>query len=98
MEAVVNAREQAAVIFRQMYFVDWVALVDGKPANAVLSQSSGLVSVSVPAGEHTVVLDHRVLPEQRVGRWISVAAFLLLLGGVWTLSRRERQQALIAQQ
>ena len=98
VEAVVNAREQAAVIFRQMYFVDWFALVDGKPADAVLSPSSGLVSVSVPTGEHTVVLDHHVLPEQRLGLWISAAAFLLLLGGVWALSRLERRRASIAQQ
>jgi hypothetical protein len=92
-EARVVAKQPLSVTFHQFYFVDWTALIDGKPVGATLAPEYGLVSVSVPPGEHLVVLDHRQLPEQRAGFEISLVALVSLFGAYCLILPRKPQSA-----
>lgn len=72
--------------------VGWAATVDGHDAPLVAADE-GVVAVPVAAGTHTVTL-HYAAPYHNAGAWITLAAGVVLAGGVlgevWWLRRRRR--------
>lgn len=67
---------------------DWVATVDGKPAELVPADH-GLAAVGVPDGVHTVVLAYRT-PYHRAGTYLSIATAIVLVG-ILAAGRRRRR-------
>ncbi len=78
------------VVLADSYYPGWEATVDGAPAR-ILRADCTLRAVAVPAGRHTVVFRYR--PRAiLVGRLVSLAALLLVLGGL-VVTRRPRSAA-----
>jgi hypothetical protein len=69
---------------------NWVATVDGKPADLVPADH-GLVAVAVPGGTHTVKVAYQT-PYHAAGTYLSALAGLVLVaifvGGWWRTRRR----------
>lgn len=57
----------------------WRATVDGRPVTPQPLRPLGVVSVPVPAGEHTVQLEHAPGLVRQIARWLSVLLFLIWL-------------------
>lgn len=71
---------------------EWVATVDGEPADLVAADHAG-AAVHVPAGRHEVRVAYRP-PGQRAGLAVSgVSALALVSACVWDVRRRRRAAA-----
>ena len=57
----------------------WRATVDGRPVAPQPLEPLGVVSVPVPAGEHTVQIEHAPTMLRQVARWLSALLFLIWL-------------------
>lgn len=88
----ITTTEARAVRFHQYYFPGWTATLDGKPVDIYADSRIGLITVDVPAGEHTVSLRYTGTTAQRVGTWITllslgVAGAVAITG--WRLARAQ---------
>ncbi len=68
----VEAQQPATLLYRQFYFPGWRAELDGAPLSLAPSQPHGLISFSVPAGEHELRLTFGSTPPRRLG-WLLAA-------------------------
>ncbi len=55
-QAVVSAPAPAQLTFNVFDFPGWRATIDGQPAPITASQPNGLITVTTPAGQHTVTV------------------------------------------
>ncbi len=70
------------------YYPGWTAAVDGNPVVVTPDGPRGLISVPVPAGEHTVAVRFGSIPARTAAGWTSVAALALtVLGLAYTAVR-----------
>lgn len=80
----------ALVRIADAWYPDWVATVDGKPAE-ILRADYLLRAVAVPSGTHTIAMRF-VSPAVRRGLWLSIsslAVVLALIGiGLWRSRRK----------
>lgn len=72
--AQVNANSAARVRFYIYYFPGWQARVDGQPVEITPEAPNGLMTVDVPAGEHTVEVRFGPTPVRRVAAVLSLVA------------------------
>jgi len=79
-EMTVQTPQAVTLRWRIFYFPGWQVRVDGEPVKTTPSTELGLVTATVPAGEHRVTLRFESTPPRRVGSWISLGSLLLLLG------------------
>ena len=68
----VTAPNATDVLFRIRYFPGWTAYVDGQPVETQITPPQGLMTVSVPAGEHTIELRFEDTPLRRLSKLISL--------------------------
>lgn len=74
-------RAQAGMVaLPLLFFPGWQAAVDGHPAILRPAPESGLATVEVPAGRHTITLQFRDPPAARLGDVVSVLALLMVVG------------------
>ena len=74
------AGDQARLAFHTLYYPGWRARVDGARAGLSALPGSGLISLSLPRGEHEVDLRFGRTPARWVADGISLAALVLVLG------------------
>lgn len=80
--------DAAALVKAELfYFPGWRLSVDGKPQPIAPSLGNGLVSFSLPPGEHTLILEFGLTPLQLLSVWISAITGLWML---WRLYKTER--------
>ena len=72
----VTAEETTELLFNRFYLPGWWATVDGQSAQLQPSGNLGLVTVTIPAGSHTVRVE---LGETPVRRWAERLAMLSVL-------------------
>ncbi|MBN2306016.1 MAG: hypothetical protein JXQ72_16155, partial [Anaerolineae bacterium] len=77
-----------AVRFHQYYYPGWTATLDGDPVDVYPEDVMGLITVDVPAGEHTVTLRYTGTTAQRAGTLITLLS-LCLAGAVVVVARKE---------
>ncbi|NPA90230.1 MAG: hypothetical protein GXO55_02075 [Chloroflexi bacterium] len=79
--------------FHRFYYPAWDVQVDGRAMPTEPVTNLGLLSVSLPPGEHTLLLQWRGTRFQQVGGFLSAVSWLLLLGLLMrsTPSPRERR-------
>ncbi len=65
------------VRFRQFYYPGWTATIDDQPAEVYPEEERGLITVDVPAGEHTIRLHYAGTPVQTAGGLITLACLIL---------------------
>ncbi|MGC8827934.1 MAG: hypothetical protein ACP5TV_13145, partial [Anaerolineae bacterium] len=88
-----TALRPTALRLHSFYFPGWQAWVDGRPADVYPSTPMGLLTVDVPAGEHTVTFRFGPTSLRRLGMWVSL---LTLAAGLGLLAwRRERRILLV---
>jgi hypothetical protein len=84
--------EQAHLAFHTLHFAGWQATVDGMPIAIEPLPGSGLISLRVPKGEHTVTLRFGRTGVRRAADLVSLAALLivaaLLWPTIWAFDRR----------
>lgn len=82
----VSASTPARLMFYTRYFPGWTATVDGTAVAAEPFGEQGLVSLNVPAGNHTVTTRFEdTLPRQLGG---AITVLSALAAGVWMWRRR----------
>ncbi len=92
IEATVAAEGAGYLVVSDALQHGWSATVDGR-STPLLAADQGVVTVAVPAGEHTVRL-HYTAPYHNAGGWLSGLTALVLLGlvgGEWWWRRSRRQ-------
>ncbi len=81
------------LILRLRKYPAWHIRVNGQPARESAPRDDGLIDLAVPEGRVEVTVDWTTTPDVRVGRWLSIAALLVLtvlcLPG-WPGSKRRR--------
>jgi 6-pyruvoyl-tetrahydropterin synthase related domain len=71
----------STVAIAQFYFPGWRAEIDGRETPVGSTGSTGLVALTVPAGEHEVFLHFEDTPPRRVATalfWVGLAALVLI--------------------
>ena len=87
IEFYMNSKTGGQVALHQFYYPGWVAFMEGRDTRLVVSSTEpdGLVAVDVPPGSHLIRLERELLPDEVLGRNVSVLAVLLLVAIVlWT--------------
>lgn len=85
----IDVPRPGVLIWHSLFFPTMELVVDGRPTPALPHESTGLASLSLTPGRHEVTWRWRPFRELMVGRWISVAAFLVtVLIGVWKARQR----------
>lgn len=67
------------VVFNTFYFEGWTAKIDGRPVEINPTTPHGLIGVEVPAGQHTLTIEFRNTPAQRLASIVSVLTLLTSL-------------------
>ncbi|MBP8292157.1 MAG: hypothetical protein KAX65_05250, partial [Caldilineaceae bacterium] len=94
VELQVQSAAPATLRLSQFYFPGWQATLDGvTPAPVYPSTQQGLVTVDLPAGEHTLRVAWAKSTVEVWAEWFSLAV-ALLLGATLALQRRWRLAAL----
>ncbi len=90
LELTVHARSRGLVVLSEMFYPGWHATVNGEDA-PIYKVDGALRGIVVPRGESRVVL--RYFPWSfRIGAFLTVAAFLGTLLGVFLEWRKSRQE------
>ncbi|MGI8914919.1 MAG: hypothetical protein ACR2JY_14240, partial [Chloroflexota bacterium] len=76
----VTRSQPGPVVLPVLAFPGWQAAIDGRPVAAHPAPASGLISVDVAAGSHTVTLQFHDPPAARLGDIVSLVALLVALG------------------
>lgn len=79
-------------------FAGWTAEVDGQRVPITASNPHGLITLPVPAGEHTVRVFMGSTPARDLGNGISIAAGIVLLGVLSTEYRVLRKRSAVSDQ
>jgi len=94
VELTVTASTPQPVSIHQFYFPGWTATVDGEPVDVRQGGVLGLVTATVPAGTHRVLLRFGTTFPRRLGTTLSLIAVAVVVGlGAW---QRERWTVRVA--
>ena len=92
VELAVQQAEPGLLRLNQFYYPGWQAMMDDQPVAVYPSTQQGLVTVDLPAGDHTLRLTWAESSLQTWSEWLSLAA-AFTLAGVLALHRRWRWAA-----
>ncbi len=79
MTVALDALQEFQATFQLLYFPTWQADVDGQEVHVTPTEGQGLVSVSVPAGEHVIHVQLQDMPVHTLSKLLSGASLVLLL-------------------
>jgi len=96
LTAQIDAALPAPLELTTFYFPGWAAMVDGVAVPTRPSPDRGLLTVDIPAGEHTLAVAWTGTPVQQWAAWISLATLALLAGwllaGNWSRAKTQRRR------
>lgn len=87
-QVTVEGDDPAVIIFPTLFWDGWNVLVDGVSSRIEAAPSSGLIQLSIPPGEHEVVLALGKTQIRVIGEFVSISALVLTLVIFVTDSRR----------
>jgi uncharacterized membrane protein YfhO len=76
-DVTVNMPQAGMLAFYTAYYPGWRATVDGKAVPITTTGDLGAMTIAVPTGEHSVVLQFGDTPPRLVGQWLTLAAAVL---------------------
>jgi hypothetical protein len=79
-ELVLDSPEPYQAVFHTFYFPGWMAWIDGQPAPVVPVTGRGLIGVTMPAGEHRLLLEFRETPLRWWANVISLVSLVIIVG------------------
>lgn len=80
LSVVIETTQSVRMRLPMFAFPAWQASVNGLVQPYAVDQETGMILMNLPAGRHLVALHWVPLPAETAGKWISAAAFCLLLG------------------
>lgn len=83
-----RSEESGHFYLSQVYYPGWEYRLDGGEYRPVLRANYAFQAVPAPEGGHTLRIEYRPA-SFRVGLWISLAGWLVLLGAGWRLRKRK---------
>ncbi len=84
-----RAEQPSALRLTTFYFPGWQARIDGRPTERIYpSANLGLLTVDVPAGDHTVEIEWTGTALQRAAAVVSLVTLVLLAFLAWRQGRR----------
>ncbi len=89
----VDASTPVRVLYYTYYFPGWTVTADGEPVAIEPAAPYGLISFSLPAGQHQVDVVLGETPVRRLGMWVSVVALGVVVGLVVVRRRRPSANA-----
>ena len=95
VEAQATLDNPATVVFYTYDFPGWQATIDGVPAPHRTQPPYGLISLDVPAGDHTVAIRHGTTPVRTLGALISALSLVIALGLILSSFRRHPSPPLV---
>ncbi|MCL4300386.1 MAG: glycosyltransferase family 39 protein [Anaerolineae bacterium] len=76
----INAPESYQAVFHTFYFPGWQAEVDNQPAPLAPVTERGLVGVTMPAGQHRLLLQFGETPIRQAANTLSLVALVVVIG------------------
>ena len=80
VEARVRSAGETGVVFYTRYFPGWRGYVDGQETAIAPGGDQGLITLTVPGGEHTVQIRYQDTPARTAGKIISLVSLVGILG------------------
>ncbi len=77
-----------SLVFNQVYFPGWTAFVDDQVVELNKMEHTGLMSIQVPSGAHTVRFNFTRTPTRIIADILSILGLLALGGYVWKNSSK----------
>lgn len=74
-----NAAETTPLVFDWLYFPGWQAWLNGQPLDVGYTETFGLVTVTIPAGEHRLEIALMPTDRQQLAQFLSLAAVMVTL-------------------
>jgi hypothetical protein len=82
-----DASKEFTLTLNRFYYPTWVATLDGKPIEIAPSSPNGLITLTVPAGQHTIKVFQQPTLPQIAGTIISlVVGCWLLVASRWKIA------------
>jgi hypothetical protein len=85
----INARTEATVKFRTLYFPGWTARLN-RQLTDVRPNALGNIEIQVPAGDHHLLLTFEDTWPRKAGKWISLVSLFLMLTLPFVVRRTSR--------
>jgi uncharacterized membrane protein YfhO len=85
LQSSVSALTASLLEFRCSYFPGWKAVLNGRETPIEIAESSGLIRVRVPPGEHNIELRFRRTTPRWLGDGLSLLSAAVL---IWLATRR----------
>jgi hypothetical protein len=79
----IDTPQDFTVIVHQMNFIGWQATLNDVPISITSTQPHGLISVDIPAGEHTLMLTYAGTSLQQGATLITLASLVLMGVFAW---------------
>lgn len=84
-----SANHEASLRLPLFHMPAWRVMLDGTRQPAHRDESSGLLMINLPAGTHQVVVCWALLPDEIIGRSISLASLMMLIILGWHRTRQK---------
>lgn len=78
----VNSQQPVDITLRMLYWPGWEIYLNGQPAPFSLTQNSGLVQLTLPAGQSIIHTQLGSTQLRTVGYWLTMLSAILLVGVV----------------
>ena len=75
----VRTNEAFTAEIYNFYWLGWQATIDGQPVDITPSLHHGLITISIPAGEHTLKVFLGSTPARDVGKLISIVSIVIVI-------------------
>ena len=85
----VTAPDTLSLTFKHFFFPGWRAWIDNNPAPIIVSQPHGLMNVTVPSGEHLLMLSFGTTSVRYWSGMLSLASLVVVIVFGFSLSRDE---------
>jgi 6-pyruvoyl-tetrahydropterin synthase related domain len=89
--AEVSMRDEGSVVLHRYFYPGWRARIDGVLSRAFADPVTGLTTVIVPAGKHTLEFDFVGTKWWRLGWWLSALGVLGLAAAMALLRKKKLQ-------
>jgi hypothetical protein len=87
--AAISLPSEIRLTFNQFYFPGWEAALDDRPLPLQPTPETGLIALTLPAGEHTLKIRFGNTPMRTLGDATSILALLLMAYGIWHIAHRQ---------
>lgn len=87
------ASDTSVIILPQFFFPGWRARLDGELTAVAPSQGTGLLQISLPAGDHVLLVEYGNTPVRRVGNAVSVVGMAVTAATAWLAWRNRSAES-----